>query len=77
MEELQGEFDIENLAINFGNKVRQLRLDRGIQQEKLALMAEIDRGHMGKIERGETKVNLEKVYKIAKALDLKPADLLP
>jgi len=48
-----------------------------MQQEKLALIAGIDRGHMGKIERGETRVTLEKVYLIAKALGVSPASLLP
>ncbi|HDH0686034.1 TPA: helix-turn-helix transcriptional regulator, partial [Klebsiella michiganensis] len=57
--------------------VRELRSARGMQQEKLALIAGIDRGHMGKIERGETRVTLEKVYLIAKALGVSPASLLP
>ncbi len=72
-----GEFDLTTLATAFGKNVRELRTVRGIQQEKLALIAGIDRGHMGKIERGETRVTLEKVYLIAKALEVPPAALLP
>lgn len=49
------EFDLAVLATAFGKNVRELRSARGMQQEKLALIAGIDRGHMGKIERGETK----------------------
>ena len=71
------EFDLAVLATAFGKNVRELRSARGMQQEKLALIAGIDRGHMGKIERGETRVTLEKGYLIAKALGVSPASLLP
>ena len=46
------EFDLGMLATAFGKNVRELRSARGMQQEKLALIAGIDRGQMGKIERG-------------------------
>ena len=71
------EFELAMLATAFGKNVRELRSARGMQQEKLVLIAGIDRGHMGKIERGETRVTLEKVYLIAKALGVSPASLLP
>ncbi|HAT2494265.1 TPA: helix-turn-helix transcriptional regulator, partial [Aeromonas hydrophila] len=45
------EFELTMLATAFGKNVRELRSARGMQQEKLALIAGIDRGHMGKIER--------------------------
>lgn len=34
---------------------------KGISQEKLALLAQIDRSYMGKIERGEFNLTLTKI----------------
>jgi len=42
----------------------------------LADAAEIDRSHMGKIERGERNVTFLNIARIAKALQCKPSDLL-
>lgn len=47
-----------------------------LSQEALADLAEIDRSHMGKIERGERNVSLLNVIRIARALGAKPSDLL-
>lgn len=59
----------------FGEAVRALRKERGISQESLALLAEIDRSHMGKIERGERNVTFLNITKIARALGCKPSEL--
>ena len=32
---------------------------------------------MGRIERGEVNITLEKIYELAKALDVTPENLLP
>ena len=40
-------------------------------------MTDIDRSYVGRIERGEVNVTLEKAYKIAQALDCDIQDLLP
>ncbi|WOX06991.1 helix-turn-helix domain-containing protein [Microbulbifer pacificus] len=61
----------------FGQRVKIERKKRGISQEALALRAGIDRSHMSRIERGIVGVTLEKVYRIAIAIDCEPADLLP
>jgi transcriptional regulator with XRE-family HTH domain len=68
---------LEQLSAAFGDKLRTVRLSKGIQQEKLAWIAGIDRSYVGKIERGETKITLEKAYMLARALECNIADLLP
>lgn len=68
---------LEQLSAAFGDKLRAVRLSKGIQQEKLAWIAGIDRSYVGKIERGETKITLEKAYMLARALECNIADLLP
>lgn len=61
----------------FGNKVRAARKIRGLSQDELALRAEIDRSYMGRIERGEVRITLEKAYKLAATLECDIKELLP
>jgi transcriptional regulator with XRE-family HTH domain len=68
---------LEQLSAAFGDKLRAVRLSKGIQQEKLAWIAGIDRSYVGKIERGETKITLEKAYMLARALECDIIELLP
>lgn len=60
----------------FGAAVRRLRRERGISQEELALKCEIDRSYMGSIERGEQNSGLLHIAKIAKALNVRIAELM-
>ena len=48
----------------------------GLSQEALADAAQIDRAHMGKIERGERNVTLLNLLKIAAAMKCRASDLM-
>ena len=61
---------------NFGNKVRQLRKEKGLSQEDLAAKADLHRTYIGMIERAEKNITLLNIEKIAKALDVVIADLM-
>ena len=56
--------------VAFGKRIRTIRKQKGISQEKLALLAQIDRSDMGKIERGEFNLTLTKIYQISEALQV-------
>lgn len=60
----------------FGQKVRELRLARGLSQEALADEAGVHRTFMGSVERGERNISLENIVKIAKALNCRASKLL-
>lgn len=60
----------------FGAAVRALRTEQGVAQETLAHLADIERSHMGKIERGEHMPTLALILKIARALGCSAADLM-
>lgn len=62
--------------MRFGEAVRARRKALALSQEALADYAEIDRSHMGKIERGERNVTFLNIVRIAKAIQSKPSDLL-
>ena len=58
------------LASLLGQKIRKARKEKGLSQEKLALMCGLDRSYMGRIERGEVNITVLKLYEISKALDI-------
>lgn len=60
----------------FGRAVRSVRLDKGISQEALADLAQLDRSYMGGIERGEHNLALINITKIAAALGMTVAELM-
>jgi transcriptional regulator with XRE-family HTH domain len=60
----------------FGKRVRTLRLERGFSQEKLAELADLHRNYVGGVERGERNIGLLNIVALARALKVKPAELL-
>jgi transcriptional regulator with XRE-family HTH domain len=65
-----------NPKVLFGKKLREIRLKRGISQEKLAELADLHRNFVGLAERGQQNLSLENITKLARALKVRPAELL-
>jgi transcriptional regulator with XRE-family HTH domain len=61
--------------INFGLQVRRIRQEQNISQEKLAELSNVDRAHMGHIERGSASPTLKKIIQISTALGVDPKEL--
>ena len=68
---------MKDLAKRFGANLRNKRRDQGVSQDQLALQANIDRSYVGRIERGEVNITLEKAYQLAEVLECDVKDLLP
>ncbi|MEZ9640273.1 helix-turn-helix domain-containing protein [Vibrio cyclitrophicus] len=68
---------MKDLAKRFGAKLRGKRRDQKVSQDQLALLADIDRSYIGRIERGEVNITLEKAYQLAQVLKCDVRDLLP
>lgn len=60
----------KKILIAFGEKVRELRKERGLSQEELSYKADLHRTYIGMIERAEKNITLINIEKIAKALDI-------
>ena len=61
---------MSELSIAIGQLIRNKRTELKITQETLALQCGIDRSYMGRVERGEVNLTVEKLYEIASALEI-------
>ncbi|HWX58056.1 helix-turn-helix transcriptional regulator [Bradyrhizobium sp.] len=60
----------------FATNLRRLRTEKGYSQEALAYEAGVNRTYMSKLEKGGSFVGLELMVKLAKVLEVEPADFL-
>lgn len=58
-----------NLSI-YGQRLRTLRKKKKLTQAKLAEKIDVSTNFIGMVERGKRNTTIDKVFKIAKALDL-------
>jgi len=66
----------KKLLDKLGQRIRELRNQSDISQEKLAFACELDRTYIGSVERGERNVSFINLNKIARALNIPLMDLL-
>lgn len=59
-----------------GRIIREIREQRGLTQEVLSGLAAVSRSHLAEIETGHTNANVETLWKISEALDMKMSDLI-
>lgn len=57
-----------------GSRIRELRNQQGISQEKLALKAEIDRTYIAGVEAGKRNISIVTLEKLLLALDITFSD---
>jgi transcriptional regulator with XRE-family HTH domain len=60
---------------NFGRNVARIRDQRGLSQDALAEMADLDRTYISGIERGVRNPGIKTVLRLAKALNATVAEL--
>lgn len=61
----------------FAQRLRELRLARGMTQEVLARRADVTVPYEGKLERGGASPGIDLVERLAAALGVSPTELLP
>jgi transcriptional regulator with XRE-family HTH domain len=64
------------LRVRLGRAIRRLRREADYSQEAFADKCKLHRTYMGSVERGETNISLDNIERIAKALNLRPGELL-
>ena len=59
-----------------GERVREVRVERGLSQELVGERADLHRNEVGVIERGETNISFVNLLRICRALEVTPSELL-
>lgn len=65
-----------NPCTEFGRRLRELRLERDLSQEKLGELAGLDRTYVSSAEAGRRNVSLKTICKLAEALGIEAEELL-
>lgn len=63
------------LKKNIGKRIKEIRKQRGLSQEKLAEMVDIEQHTLSYIETGNNFFTAETLEKIIKALEIEPQEL--
>ena len=64
-----------NIRVRLGARIRELRLQRGLSQEKLAELCGLNRSYIGEIERGRANITLATLVTIAQQLQTTASEL--
>lgn len=67
----------KKIKLAVGERIRALRMKKGLSQEELGFESGLHRNYIGGIERGERNVAVVNLARLAKALGVRPRDLLP
>ena len=67
---------MKKILLKYGNRVRALRNERHLSQEKLAEICNLHRTYIGSVERGERNISLKNIKKIADALSIPLSELM-
>lgn len=63
--------------VAIGNRIRELRSERGYSQEAIADKAGLGRTYFGRVERGEQNISIQNLIQIAFALKVEIGELVP
>lgn len=58
--------------MNIGNKIREMRIEKGLTQEELADRSELTKGFISQIERDLTSPSVDSLLDILEALGTDP-----
>ena len=67
---------MKDIKIRFGNRIKKMRNDLGISQEKMASLADLDRTYIADIEGGKRNVSLVVIKQISGVFKISVSDLL-
>ena len=63
------------ITVEFGNRLRKLRTETGLSQEKFALTIGMDRTYYASVESGRRNISLINIGKIADGLGVSLSEL--
>ncbi len=57
-------------------RIKQLRMEKGITQQQMAVMLDYEKSNMPRLESGKVNIRLNTIYKISRALKISMSELL-
>lgn len=63
------------IAKQLGEKIKELRKETGLSQEKFALKIDMDRTYFATVETGKRNISLQNIEKIANGLGVTISEL--
>lgn len=60
---------------NFGEYIKRLRLEKGLNQTELAAKIKLDSGGLSKVENGKKQLNEERLELLSKALGVSKSEI--
>lgn len=67
---------ISQLQLKIGNRIRELRESKGISQQNLAAICNLEKANLSRLEAGRTNPTISTLYKISQALEIKITELV-
>ena len=59
-----------DIRIKIGIRLKELRNEKGLSQEKFSYVCELDRTYIASIEQGKRNVSVANIEKISKAFEM-------
>jgi transcriptional regulator with XRE-family HTH domain len=63
-------------TVNVGTVLKRLRNTKGISQEELAYLSNLDRTYISMLERNTKQPTITTIFGLATALEMKPSELV-
>lgn len=63
------------ITVELGKKIKQLRMKKGLSQEKFALETGMDRTYFASVEAGKRNISICNIKKIADGLEISLSEL--
>lgn len=63
------------ITVELGKKIKQLRMKKGLSQEKFALEIVMDRTYFASVEAGKRNISICNIKKIADGLEISLSEL--
>lgn len=65
------------IAVMLGKRIRELRIQKGMSQQTLANISEVELSTINRIELGKATPSVSLLYSIADSLEISVQELLP
>jgi transcriptional regulator with XRE-family HTH domain len=66
----------ERLYLLVGTRIKTVREQKGLSQQDLSLICNIEKTNLSRIEAGRTNLTIKNLYKICKALKIRMKEII-